>query len=105
MSKLNETMQLCVKSDISNNQYEKEENVSNTRLEEKEIKCTKKCENASCDQQLINYDEDSKGNFYRQESYFCVTSSSDEGCVPSAFEDWHYDKKMRCKGKCESYSN
>ena len=105
MSALNETIHSYVKSDVSDNQHEKEENMLNKRLKNKDIESIKTGEHASDNQQSSNSEGDSQSNFYPEESDFYETSSSDEGSVASNFEDWYNNQRARHKGKHKSYSD
>ena len=60
MSTLNETIQSCVKSDVSDNQHEKEENVVNKRIEIKDVESIKTCEHASDNQQSSDSEGDNQ---------------------------------------------
>ena len=70
MSTLNDEIKSCVKSDVSDNQHEKDENVSNKRVEEKDIESTQKCEHASNNQQSSNSEVDSQSHFCPEENDF-----------------------------------
>ena len=84
--------------------HEKEENGLNKRVEEKDIGSTQKCECASDNEQSSDSEGDSQSNFY-PESDFYEMSSSDEGSVPSNFEDWYNNKKARLKARYKCYSD
>ena len=90
-------------NDLIDNQCEKKENGLNKTLEKKDVKSIAKHECESDNKQSSNSEGES--HFYPEESDFYETSSSEEGSVPSNFEDWHNNKRTRHEVKCKSYSD